>query len=109
MVEKRIHGRTKLVTNSGTDKDIDSVQCSVCGKSFKSRGLRIHQAKKGCKEHLSDSQRSTSKSEATSTRDSNHSNACDRVRLKTTHRGSGGQKMEALSKVSKGKITGKSC
>ena len=109
MVEKRIHGRTKPVTNSGTDKDIDSVQCSWCGKSFKSRGLRIHQAKKGCKEHLSDSQRNTSKSEATSTRDSNHSDARDRVRLKTTHRGSGAQKMETLGKVSKEKNMGNSC
>ena len=48
----------------------------------------------GCKEHLSDLHRNTSKTEATSTPDSNHSGASGRVRLKTTHRGNSVQKLE---------------
>ena len=92
-----------MVTNAGTDTDIDLVQCSVCKRTFKKAGLKQHQTKMGCKEHLSDLHRNTSKTEATSTPDSNHSGASGRVRLKTTHRGNGTQKLEALGKVSKRK------
>ena len=92
-----------MVTNTGTDTDIDLVQCSVCKRTFKKTGLKQHQTKMGCKEHLSDLHRNTSKTEATSTPDSNHSGASGLVRLKTTHRGNGTQKLEALGKVSKEK------
>ena len=90
-----------MVTNTGKDTDIDLVQCSVCKRTFKKAGLKQHQTKMGCKEHLSDLHRNTSKTEATSTPDSNHSGASGRVRLKTTHRGNGAQEMEAMVKVNK--------
>ena len=62
----------------------------------------------GCREHLSDSYRNTSKTETTSIRDSNHSDASGRVRLNTTHRGNGAQKLETLGKVTKRKNSGNS-
>merc|ERR1712240_728777 len=103
----RKQGHTILVTNIGTDTDIDLVQCSVCKRTFKKTGLKQHQTKMGCREHLSDSYRNTSKTETTSIRDSNRSNASGRVRLNTTHRGNGAQKLEALGKVRLGR--GKCC
>merc|ERR1712240_817024 len=102
----RKQGQTNLVTNTGTDTDIDLVQCSVCKRTFKKTGLKQHQTKMGCREHLSDSYRNTSKTETTSIRDSNHSDASGRVRLNTTHRGNGAQKLKALGKVSKRKKLG---
>ena len=62
----------------------------------------------GCRKHLSDSHRITSKTETTSTSDSNHNGASGRVRLNTTHRGNGAQKLEALGKVTKRKNSGNS-
>ena len=97
-----------MVTNTGTDTDIDLVQCSVCKRTFKKTGLKQHQTKMGCREHLSDSHRNTSKTETTSIRDSNHSDVSGRVRLNTTHRGNGAQKLEALGKVTKRKNSGNS-
>ena len=65
----------------------------------------------GCREHLSDSYRNTSKTETTSIRDSNHSDASDRVSLNTTHRGNKVQNMEAMDKVKQKirKNTGETC
>merc|ERR1711872_1141974 len=64
--------------------------------------------KMGCRKHLSDSHRITSKTETTSTSDSNHNGASGQVRLNTTHRGNGAQKLEALGKVTKRKNSGNS-
>ena len=97
-----------MVTNTGTDTDIDLVQCSVCKRTFKKTGLKQHQTKMGCRKHLSDSQRITSKTETTSTSDSNHNGASGQVRLNTTHRGNGAQKLETLGKVTKRKNSGNS-
>ena len=91
------------------DMDTDFEQCSVCAGKFKKRGLKIHQAKAGCAEQLSGSHRKTSKSEATGTQDTNHSDAHGRVNLKTTHRGNGVQNMEAMDKLKNEKMTGESC
>ena len=78
------------------------LECSVCAGKYKNgRGLKIHQAKAGCGKKLPVSQRKTRKSEATSTRDSNHSDAHGCVRLETTHRGNGAQEMEAMVKETK--------
>merc|ERR1712240_825239 len=74
--------------------------------------LKIHQAKTGCGKKLPVSQRKTHKSEAKSTRDSNHSDAHGCVRLETTHRGNGAQEMEAMVKETrkiKIKKMGKPC
>merc|ERR1711874_787220 len=77
-------------------------ECSVCAGKYKNgRGLKIHQTKAGCGKQLPGSHRNTNKSEATSTPDSNHSDAHGRVRLETTHRGNGAQEMEAMVKVNK--------
>ena len=78
------------------------MECSVCAGKYKNgRGLKIHQTKAGCGKQLPGSHRNTNKSEATSTPDSNHSDAHGRVRLETTHRGNGAQEMEAMVKVNK--------
>ena len=78
------------------------LECSVCAGKYKNgRGLKIHQAKAGCGKKLPVSQRKTHKSEATSTLDSNHSDAHGCVRLETTHRGNGAQEMEAMVKETK--------
>ena len=87
--------------NHGMNTDTKLVQCSVCAGWYKLRGLLIHQAKKGCRKQLSGSQRNKNKSEATSTQDTNHSDASGRVTLKTTRRGIGAQNMEAMEKVTK--------
>ena len=54
------------------------------------------------------SHRNTSKSEATSTPETNHSDAHGRVNLKTTCRGKGAQNMEAMDIQIKEKFSGKS-
>ena len=93
-----------------TDTELD--QCSVCLGKFKKRGLKIHQTKTGCGKHLSGSHRNTSKSEATSTQDTNHSDAHGRVNLKTICRGKGAHNMEAMDmltkEIKKEKMTGES-
>ena len=71
--------------NSNTDTVL--VQCGVYKGEFKKRGLKIHQTKSGCAKQLSVSHRNKNKSEATSTQDTNHSDASSRVILKTTRRG----------------------
>ena len=86
------------------DTDTELVQCGVCRGKFKKRGLKIHQTKAGCAKQLSDSHRNKNKSEATSTQDTNHSDASGRVSLKTTRQGNGVQDtgaMENLNKVTK--------
>ena len=113
MVEKRIRDSKFGKRNLGLDTDTELGQCSVCLGEFKKRGLKIHQAKTGCGEHLSGSHRNTSKSEATSTQDTNHSDAHGRVNLKTTCRGKGAHNMEAMEmltkEIKKEKMTGESC
>ena len=96
--------------------DTDLVQCGVCRGKFKKRGLKIHQTKAGCAKQLSDSHRNKNKSEATSTQDTNHSDASGRVSLKTTRQGNGVQDtgaMENLNKVTKEiiikKMAGETC
>ena len=102
--------------NLGMNTDTESVQCGVCKGKFKKRGLKIHQTKAGCAKQLSDSHRNKNKSEATSTQDTNHSDASGRVSLKTTRRGNGAQvtgAMENLNKVTKDirikKMAGETC
>ena len=79
------------------------------------RGLKIHQAKMGCGKQLSKSQRKTprgDKSEATSTQDTNHSDAWSNVKQETTLKGIGSQSMEAMEKFTNGeneKKTRESC
>ena len=79
------------------------------------RGLKIHQAKTGCGKQLSKSQRKTprgDKSEATSTQDTNHSDARSDVKQETTLKGIGSQRMEAMYKFTNGeneKKTRESC
>ena len=90
--------------NLGMNTDTVLVQCGVCKGKFKEKGLKIHQTKAGCAKQLSDSHRNKNKSEATSTQDTNHSDASGRVSLKTTRRGNGAQftgAMENLCKVTK--------
>ena len=92
-----------------TDTELE--QCSVCKGKFKKKGLKIHQTKAGCAKQLSESHRNKNKSEATSTQDTNQSDAKGHVRLKTTRRGNGAQKtgaMENLVKVTK-KLAGEAC
>ena len=100
----------KRTPNSQMDLDTDNTweQCSACTGMFKGkRGLKIHHAKTGCGKQLSKSQRKTprgDKSEATSTQDTDHSDASGRVSLKTTRRGNGAQftgAIENLYKVTK--------
>ena len=85
----------------------------MCVKgSLKSRGLKIHQTKAGCAKQLSDSHRTNNKSEATSSRDINHSDASGQVSLKTTRRGNGAKvtgAMGNLFKVYKEKMAGETC
>ena len=102
--------------NLGMNTDTESVQCGVCKGKFKKRGLKIHQTKAGCFKQLSDSHCNKNKSEATSTQDTNHSDASGRVSLKTTRRGNGAQvtgAMENLNKVTKDirikKMAGETC
>ena len=61
--------------NFGMNTDTLLEQCSVCKGEFKRRGLKIHQTKAGCAKQLSDSHRNKNKSEATTTQDTNHSDA----------------------------------
>ena len=94
----------KRTPNSQTDLDTDNTweQCSACTGMFRGkRGLKIHQAKTGCGKQLSKSQRKTprgDKSEATSTQDTNHSDARSDVKQETTLEGIGSQSMEAMEK-----------
>ena len=81
--------------------DTELVQCGVCRGKFKKRGLKIHQTKAGCAKQLSDSHRNKNKSEATSTQDTNHSDASGRVSLKTTQRGNGVQVTGAMANLDK--------
>ena len=102
VVENRISDGTIRSQNLGTKMNTDLDQCSGCAKWFKKRGgLNIHRAKTDCGEQLSGSHRNKSKSEATSTQDTNHSDASGCVRLNTTHRGNGVQRMEAIVKETK--------
>merc|ERR1711942_589281 len=76
----------------GMKMDIHKEQCSVCQKWFKNElGVKIHQGKSvRCKQHLSGLRRFYCKSEVDCTQDTNHSDADDRVSLKTaTHKGIG--------------------
>ena len=99
------------------DTDSTLEQCSACTGKFKGkRGLRIHQTKRGCGKQPSDSQCKTprgNKLEATSTQDTNHSDARGHVNQETTLKGIGSQSMEAMDKFTDGKkrkkITGESC
>ena len=85
----------------------------MCKGKFKGkRGLRIHQTKTkaGCGKQLSDSQRKTPRgdmSEATSTQDTNHSDARGNVNQEITLKGIGSQSMEAMDKFTDGKKGGK--
>ena len=110
MVEKRIRDSKIGKRNLGVDTDTELEQCSGCLGMFKKRGLKIHQARKGCGKG---SHRNTSKSEATSIQDTNHSDAHGRVNPKTTCRGKGAHNMEAMDmltkEIKKEKITGESC
>ena len=69
----------------------------------------------GCGKQLSESQHKTPsgyKSEATSTQDTNHSDARGDVNQETTLKGIGSQSMEAMDKFTNGeneKMTGESC
>ena len=98
--------RQLWINDLGMNTDTELEQCSVCKGKFKKRGLKIHQTKAGCAKQLSDSHRNKNKSEATSTQDTNHSDASGRVSLKTTRRGNGAQvtgAKENLIKVTKRK------
>ena len=100
----------KRTRNLKTDLDTDITweQCSVCTGMFKGKwGLKIHQAKTGCGKQLSKSQRKTprgDKSEATSTQDTNHSDARSNVKQETTLEGIGSQSMEAMEKFTNGEM-----
>ena len=112
MVEHRIQDRLIGKRKLGMDTDTEYEACSVCAGKFKKRGLKIHQAKAGCAKQLSGSHRNKNKSEATSTQETNHSDASGRVSLKTTRRGNGAQNMEAMDEVTKEikrKRTGEAC
>ena len=88
MVEKGIQMDRLTGQRISSNMDMRMEQCRVCKKEFKKRGLKIHQAKnKSCAEQLSGLHRIKNKSEVTSTRDTNHSDASGRVSLNTTHRG----------------------
>ncbi len=101
-MENQISDGTIRSQNLGTKMNTDLDQCSGCAKWFKKRGgLNIHRAKTDCGEQLSGSHRNKSKSEATSIQDTNHSDASGRVRLNTTRRGNGAQRMEAMVKETK--------
>ena len=65
----------------------------------------------GCDKQLSGSHRKIIKSKATSTQDSNHSDASGRVSRKTTRRGNGAQITEAMDNISnrKVKMAGETC
>ena len=99
----------KRTPNSQTDLVTDNTweQCSACTGMFRGkRGLKIHQARMGCGKQLSKSQRKTprgDKSEATSTQDTNHSDARSNVNQETTLEGIGSQSMEAMEKFTNGK------
>ena len=57
-------------------------QCVVCRRMFvRGRGLKIHQAKSGCKERMTASHRRLCKSEANSTQELHHSDADGHVEL----------------------------
>ena len=105
MVEKRIRDSKFGKRNLGVNTDTELEQCSGCLGMFKKRGIKTHQTRKGCGKG---SHRNTSKSEATSTPETNHSDAHGRVNLKTTRRGKGAQNMEAMDIQIKEKISGKS-
>ena len=53
--------------------DLGQIQCVVCKRSFKKRGLKIHQKKSGCYRKLTDPHRKVSKSVAPNIQDKNHS------------------------------------
>ena len=91
--------------------DTSMEQCSVCKVEFKRRGLKIHQTKAGCAKQLSDSHRNKNKSEATSTQDTNHSDANGRVCLKTTQRGKGAKVTGAMENnlIEVKKMAGETC
>ena len=108
----------KRTPNSQTDLVTDNTweQCSACTGMFRGkRGLKIHQTRRGCGKQLSESQRKTprgDKSEATSTQDTNHSDARGDVNQETTLKGIGSQSMEAMDKFTNReneKMTGESC
>ena len=115
--EERIQKDRQLwKRNLGMNTDTELVQCGVCKGKFKKGGLKIHQTKAGCAKQLSDPHRNKNKSEATSTQDTNHSDASGRVSLNTTRRGNGTQvtgAMEDLYKVTKEiiikKMVGETC
>ena len=75
--------KSSAVQGEPGKKDSDKITCPVCLKEFKRRGLPIHQAKSGCKAKLLQEslQRKLSKSEASSTPDTNHSGAGNQVNL----------------------------
>ena len=98
MVEKRIRDSKIGKRNLGVDTDTELEQCSGCLGMFKKRGLKIHQARKGCGKG---SHRNTSKLEATSIQDTNHSDAHGRVNPKTTCRDKGAHNMETMDMLTK--------
>ena len=90
--------------NFGKNTDTVLVQCGVCKRKFKEKGLKIHQTKAGCAKQLSDSHRNKNKSEAARTQDTNYCDASGCGSLKTTRRGNGVQftgALENLDKVTK--------
>ena len=100
---RRIHpDRPFGYRNLGLNTDTDSEQCSVCTGKFKGKqGLKIHQTKKGCGKLLNSHRKTIKdgcKSEATSTQDTNHSDARCRMNQETTLKGNGSQSMEAMDK-----------
>ena len=110
--EERIQMDRLWKKDLGSNTDIEMEQCSVCKGKFKRLGLKIHQTKAGCAKQLSDSHRTNNKSEATSSRDTNHSDASGQVSLKTTRRGNGAKvtgAMGNLFKVYKEKMAGETC
>ena len=83
----------------------DLVSCEVCKGLYKKRGLKIHQTKSGCSKRIPHRR---CKSEATSTQDTNHSDASCRVEFATTPfvgvKSKGKEKKNQSKKVIKGQI-----
>ena len=93
--------RQHWIKDLGMNTDTKLEQCSVCKGKFKKLGLKIHQTTAGCAKQLSDSHRNKNKLEASSTQDTNHSDASGRVSLKTTRRGNGAQFTGAMGNLDK--------
>ena len=84
---RRVHKDRSKRKRPGPEKDNEKKeQCVVCGGMFKKgRGLKIHQAKAGCRERMAVSHRRWSKSEVRSTQESHYSDATGHVELSKSH------------------------